>query len=216
MRRRNGMARRPHGTRRLKRKTALAVSASVMAAGSVIAPAMGDIGVSAVELPAAIRLPAAKLTTSAAMKEALIEEEGVRYTVYADSAGNPTVGVGHLVTARDGLSIGDTIAKDRALDLLEADLEHAERVVARLAGDTPLYQHEFDALVDLAFNVGEGSLSQANSPNLNRAIAERDHEAIAAELDYIRAGNAVAAGLLYRSERRVAIFVDASYDNPRA
>ena len=216
MRRRNGMARRPHGTRRLKRKTALAVSVSVMAAGSVIAPAMGDIGVSAAESPAAIRLPAAKLTTSAAMKEALIEEEGVRYTVYADSAGNPTVGVGHLVTARDGLSIGDTIAKDRALDLLEADLEHAEGVVARLAGDTPLYQHEFDALVDLAFNVGEGSLSQANSPNLNRAIAERDHEAIAAELDYIRAGNAVAAGLLYRSERRVAIFVDASYDNPRA
>ena len=41
-----------------------------------------------------IRLPAAKLTTSAAMKEAMIEEEGVRFTAYRDSAGNPTVGVG--------------------------------------------------------------------------------------------------------------------------
>lgn len=168
-----------------------------------------------VESRSEIRLPAEKLTTSADMKEALIEEEGVRFTVYRDGAGHPTVGVGHLVQARDKIEVGDRISRDDALDLFERDLALAEQVVVRLAGDTPLYQHEFDALVDLAFNVGEGSLSVQNSPRLNAAIQARDHEAIAAELDYIQAGNATAKGLVYRSERRVAIFTDGAYDNPR-
>ena len=112
--------------------------------------------------------------------------------------------------------MGERISRDHVLDLFERDLAYAEQVVVRLAGDTPLYQYEFDALVDLAFNVGEGSLSAQNSPKLNAAIEARDHDAIADELDYIHAGNAAAKGLIYRSERRVAIFMDGSYDNPRA
>lgn len=162
-----------------------------------------------------VRVPAALLKASEEFKQALIEEEGVRYTVYRDVAGYPTVGVGHLVRPADNLRVGDRISEKRVLEFLESDLETAEEGVRILVGDLPLYQHEFDALLDLVYNVGLGNVSEKNSPRLNAAIDARDYDAIAAELDYRHAGGKVARGLEYRSERRAQIFMDASYDDPR-
>lgn len=201
-----------------KRKAALAMSAAVM----TVSPGMVEFGRQAPAYVAAmhldgfdVRLHPAQLRASEAMKEALAEEEGVRLTVYRDVAGYPTVGVGHLVTEADGLKVGDRITYGQALEFLERDLAHAEDAVARLTGDLPLFQNEFDALVDLVYNVGEGNVSQSESPRLNSAIAARDYDAIAAELDYFHAGGAFTDGLVYRSERRQAIFMNAAYDDPR-
>src|SRR5690606_16248464 len=99
------------------------------------------------------RKPARFHKASERLLEAMIEEEGARQTVYRDVAGYPTVGIGHLVTPSDGLRVGDRISMDRVLEFLEQDIAIAERAVARLAGDLPLMQNEFDALVDLVFNV---------------------------------------------------------------
>ena len=85
----------------------------------------------------------------------------------------------------------------------------------RVVGDMKLYQHEFDALVDLAFNVGEGTLSPDKSPGLTAAIETRDYDRLADELEYHHAAGAIANGLVYRSERRTNIFLDAEYDDPR-
>ena len=216
LRRRNKNAKDKGGIS--KRKAALAMSAAVMSmsTAAVDADRYADRS-SAVSFMDAtqMRVDVARLSASEAMKEALAEEEGVRLTVYRDVAGYPTVGVGHLVTPADGLKVGDTISYERALDLLEKDLKTAEKGVKRLVGDLPLYQHEFDALVDLVYNVGEGNVSPDESPMLNEAIAQRNHDAIAAELDYRHAAGSVAKGLIYRSERRAAIFMEAAYDDPR-
>ena len=161
------------------------------------------------------RKPAALLKASADFKQALIQEEGVRYTVYRDVAGYPTVGVGHLVEPEDNLRVGDTISEDRAMAFLTADLEEAERGVRQLVGALPLYQHEFDALVDLVYNVGIGNVSPERSPRLNAAINSGDYDAVASQLDYTHAGGAVARGLQFRSERRAAIFAEADYEDPR-
>jgi GH24 family phage-related lysozyme (muramidase) len=161
------------------------------------------------------RKPATVLSASDELLEALVEEEGARRTVYRDVAGYPTVGVGHLVTSADHLQIGDRISRDRVLDFLEQDIRDAQQVVRRLVGTLPLTQNEYDALVDLAFNVGAGNLSAERSPGLNAAIAAGDYDAIDAELDYRHAGGQIARGLVYRSERRENIFLDASYDDPR-
>lgn len=161
------------------------------------------------------RLPASMLSTSADFKQALIEEEGVRYVVYRDVAGYPTVGVGHLIDPSDGLRVGDRVNKSQVLQFLDIDLREAEQQVADLVGDLPLHQHEFDALVDLLFNVGPGNVSERESPRLNAAIAAGDYQGIADELDYTHAGGKVARGLEYRSERRAKIFLDAAYENPR-
>lgn len=162
-----------------------------------------------------IRKPAALMKASEQFKQALIEEEGVRYTVYRDVAGYPTVGVGHLITPGDNLRVGDRISEEQVLSFLEGDLEIAERGVRILVGDLPLYQHEFDALLDLVYNVGLGNVSEAESPRLNAAIKAGDYEKIAAELDYTHAAGQVARGLEFRSERRAMMFMDASYEDPR-
>ncbi len=161
------------------------------------------------------RVHAAKIGASDVFKQALIEEEGVRQTVYRDVAGYATVGVGHLVRSQDNLSVGDRVSYDQVLDFLEDDLAIAEEGVRRLVGDLPIYQHEFDALLDLVYNVGEGNVSERKSPRLNAAIAAGDYETIADELNYTTAAGKVARGLEFRSERRAAIFEQASYEDPR-
>ena len=161
------------------------------------------------------RMHASLLSVSERMRRALAQEEGMRLTVYRDVAGYPTVGIGHLVRPQDGLRVGDRITREQAMAFLKADLKHAEKAVANVVGDLKLYQHEFDALVDLAYNVGEGTLSPAKSPALNRAIRTADYEAIAAELDYRYAGGEIAGGLVHRSKRRAQIFLEANYADVR-
>jgi lysozyme len=201
-----------------KRKMALAASASVMtlstAAIDTDSAARQSASIQKVN-PSETRVTPAMLEASDDLKQAMIEEEGVRYTVYRDVAGYPTVGVGHLLLASDGLQVGDHISEERALKFFEQDIALAEDIVRRVVGDMKLYQHEFDALVDLAFNVGEGTLSPDRSPGLTAAIETRDYERLADELEYHHAAGAIANGLVYRSERRTNIFLDAQYDDPR-
>lgn len=211
-RQRTSLRRRMH-----KRKAALALSVGVAGLSSA---AIGTISAeparAAVELDKPlVRLPARDLRASHSLKEALVQEEGVRDVVYQDVAGYPTVGAGHLVRPQDGLQVGDRISYDRIIDFLEEDLAEAEAAVVRVVGDLPLFQHEYDALVDLVYNVGEGNLSPRESPRLMEAIAARDYDAIASELEYRFAGGQLARGLAYRSVRRMQIFLNAAYDDPR-
>ena len=164
---------------------------------------------------AGVRKPAALMKASGTFKQALIEEEGVRYTVYRDVAGYPTVGVGHLILPEDDLQVGDRVDEAQVLRFLEHDLAKAEQGVRLLVGDLPLHQHEFDALLDLVYNVGLRNVSENESPRLNTAIESRDYEAIAAELDYTHAGGKFARGLQFRSERRAKIFMKGRYGDPR-
>ncbi len=203
-----------------KRKTAVAMSAAVMGLSTGAADISTfdpQYSISFSDLdPTKQRVHALDLRVSETMKEALAEEEGVRLVVYRDVAGYPTVGVGHLLTPEDGLSVGDRITYAQAIEFLEKDLQKAENGVKRLVGDLPIFQHEFDALVDLVYNVGEGNVSENESPRLNSAIAKADYDRIAEQLEYTTASGRVARGLEYRSERRQSIFMEAAYDDPRA
>ena len=217
-------SRRRKWRNRIWRRTPLAAAAVAVGAGSLAAYApsqtASDVSGWSYEAnlktnPNYTRMNAALLTTSERMREALAQEEGIRLTVYRDVAGYPTVGIGHLVLPEDGLQVGDRITKQQAMDFLKADLEKAEQAVSNVVGDLKLYQHEFDALVDLAYNVGEGTLSPSKSPALNRAIAAKDYQGIADELDYRFAAGEVAGGLVHRSNRRAQIFLEANYADVR-
>ncbi len=201
--------------KRRKRKAALVMSAAAVTLTSAAYDIAQPSPASAISVPSETRQLAGDLTGSNDLMETIAEEEGVHLTVYADPIGKPTVGVGHLVQAADNLNIGDRISYDRALNLLQQDLKIAEQSVARIVGDLPLYQHEYDALVDLVFNIGEGNASEQGSPKLNAAIMAGDYAGIAEELAYHRAGSAALRGLEYRSERRQAIFELADYADPR-
>ena len=72
--------------------------------------------------------------------------------------GTVTIGYGHVRTAKPGMEI---TAKE-AEALLREDLRRFEAGVTALTGEVAdLKQHEFDALVSFAFNVGLGALEQS-------------------------------------------------------
>lgn len=102
--------------------------------------------------------------------------------VYNDSRGLPTVGCGHLVVDADKLKLGKKITEERAKELLKSDLAKAENAVNRNV-KVPLHQHEYDALVSLAFNTGGGGASKLFS-----AVNAGKYESIPATIEKYRTG----------------------------
>ena len=146
---------------------------------------------------------------SATCRRKLTEpSEGRRLVSYRDCVGVWTVGYGH--TSRAGaprVSPGMKITEAEADEILSRDLRKFERGVAaalaRAKGEVA--QREFDALVDLAFNIGLGAF---RSSSLLRAYLVGD-KARAAEkfLDWTKAGGRVVPGLVVRRKRDRAWFL---------
>jgi lysozyme len=91
--------------------------------------------------------------------------EGCRLNLYDDipercpDRGNCTIGLGHLVHRgccdgrEEGRPFAGGITENEAWAWLRTDVETAARDV-RTAVQVPLTQHQFDALVSLAYNIG--------------------------------------------------------------
>lgn len=138
------------------------------------------------------------MKTSGAGIKLIGKREGQVLQMYRDSAGLPTIGVGHLLT-KDELSSGKLWLGIEAIDwhkgltmeqanaLLEQDLRTAEAAVRNIL--VPLTQAQFDSLVSFAFNVGPTAF--ANS-TLARRLNSGDYEAVPAELfRWVHAGGRV-------------------------
>lgn len=160
-------------------------------------------------------------------KDLLEQAEGRHYKLYddktgqiiakaADAVGNPTIGVGHVVARTQTAYDNRTLSDEQVDTLLEYDLGVAELAVVKLG--LKLSQGQFDALVDLTFNVGPGSkggkdgaLQQASGEpsTIVRLITEGDTEGAAnAFMSWVYAGGVVSQGLLNRRQRDRAFFLD--------
>jgi lysozyme len=82
------------------------------------------------------------------------KEEGERLVVYKDTRGLDTVGVGHLVLPSDGLKTGDKITQEQSNTLAKKDLQRFSNAVLTSI-KVPISQNQFDALMSLAYNIGE-------------------------------------------------------------
>jgi lysozyme len=142
--------------------------------------------------------------------------EGFERNVYLDVAGLPTIGVGHLLT-KDELSSerivigGDPIdytlglTDEQVYDLLGQDLERFERVVNDSV-EPDLAQHQFDALVSFAFNVGGGAFRQST---LLKRLNARDFADVPSQLRrWIRSGGRIVQGLVNRRENEIKLWLD--------
>jgi lysozyme len=98
--------------------------------------------------------------------------EGLSLTAYLCPAGKWTIGYGHT----EGVQPGDRITKAHADSLLAADLVSYVRAVDDALGACAASQHEFDAMVSLAFNVGAGSFKGSTVLRLHR---QGDHQGAA-------------------------------------
>src|SRR5205807_1956598 len=87
--------------------------------------------------------------------------EGFKLQVYKDSAGLPTIGVGHLLTKSEltsgkininGVPVeySNGLTGDQVTDLLSQDVTPAENAVNN-GVKVPLNQNQFDALVSFTF-----------------------------------------------------------------
>lgn len=94
---------------------------------------------------------------------ALKYDEGMKLVAYKDSAGIWTIGIGHTGKV-DGIKIheGMKISEGKAMSLLREDLSIAENVVNYyLRGK--LTQYQFDALVNLVFNIGARNFEKSTT-----------------------------------------------------
>ncbi len=107
------------------------------------------------------------MTVSEKLLDLLMEWEGFYTEAYPDGGGVLTIGIGHVLTRTErltgrisinGVSIRwkDGITREQVRQLKLQDLARFEKVVNR-GVKVSLEQNEFDALVSLAFNIGDGA-----------------------------------------------------------
>lgn len=135
------------------------------------------------------------------------QHEGFVKTVYDDGNGFPTVGYGHKVVPTDDLKLRDTITDERADTFFGTDLPPMEKAVRNAAGTTDLSQNEFNALTDLAFNVGPGVFTTDKSPSLMKALKAGDYKSMSEQLRYTGKDPDTKEGLINRSNDRKSLFL---------
>ncbi|NJO61527.1 MAG: lysozyme [Richelia sp. RM2_1_2] len=146
--------------------------------------------------------------------ELLTAWEGFKTRVYKDSAGLPTIGVGHLLTKSE-LSSGKVMIKgvsvkvhnglthQQVVDLLEQDIVNYETTVNDVV-TVKLNQKQFDALTSFCFNVGQRAF--ANSTLVKRLNAKAYNEVPAQLMRWTRAGGRVIKGLVNRRKNEIALW----------
>lgn len=141
-----------------------------------------------------IRLGIGALGISAAVLVSIALHEGYREEAYKDAVGVPTVGYGETANVK----MGDRTTPERALvTLLSSANRHADAI--RQCIHVPLYQHEFDAYVSLAYNIGAGNFCRST---LVKKLNAKDYAGACQEIKrWNRAGGKVLAGLTKRREK---------------
>lgn len=122
--------------------------------------------------------------------------EGCKLTAYKCPAGVWTIGYGHTGNVQKG----QVITQNYAEILLRQDLITYELKVSKYEPRYTWRQHEFDALVSFAYNIGNIDQLTANGTRNRKEIAEK-------MLLYNNAGGKVLAGLKRRREAERELFL---------
>lgn len=97
------------------------------------------------------------MKTSIKGEEFIVCEEGERLKAYQDAVGIWTIGVGHTgFVDNTPVMKGLIITQEKSREILRKDLNRFEKAINN-GVKVPLSQHQFDALVSLVFNIGEGA-----------------------------------------------------------
>lgn len=137
------------------------------------------------------RMALAGLTLSAAGLVGIALHEGYRGAVYRDVAGVPTLGFGSTA----GVKPGQTTTPERALARALTDIRAFEGAL-RQCVTVPLAQHEYDAFLSLAYNIGPAAFCGST---LVKKLNAGDYAGACAEIKrWTRAGGAVRGGLVKR------------------
>jgi GH24 family phage-related lysozyme (muramidase) len=133
---------------------------------------------------------------------------------YDDSEGFCTIGWGHLIARKKCASLSkdelkpftDGISQASADTMFSKDLEKQEDIVKEYV-QVPLFQHEYDALVSLIFNLG----GFKKCPKLLSKLNTKDYSGCCDEFADITNGG--TSGLVKRRKAEMNIFRNAVYDS---
>lgn len=146
--------------------------------------------------------------------ELLKQWEGFKLQEYKDSAGLPTIGVGHLITKSEQASgeivingipvqYKNGLTDQQVLDLLSQDVKPAEDAVNK-GVTVALDQNQFDALVSFTFNVGTGAF---NGSTLLKVLNQGQYDQVPDQLRrWNKAGGKVVQGLVNRRENEIKLW----------
>lgn len=114
----------------------------------------------------------------------LIRHEGKVNTIYLDSEGYKTFGIGHLIKAGEpefGLPVGTKVDDERVLEAFRADLVLAIKECEKLFPAIGDYPDEVQSiLVNMTFNLGRPRLSKFKK--MIKAVEENDWNRAADEM----------------------------------
>ena len=149
--------------------------------------------------------PVASLGISQSGLDLIKKFEGSENRVYLDATGLPTIGIGHLITEADRASgrFANGFITDAEVDeLLREDLANVETAV-RGCVNQPLTNNQYDALVSMAFNIGNTGFCNST---LVKRINEGNYQEVPNEMqrwDKARVGGTLQP-LQGLTNRRVA------------
>jgi len=141
-----------------------------------------------------MRLKTAALTLSASALVGIATWEGFKPKAYIPIPGDvPTIGFG----TTKNVKMGDTIDPVSALQRKIEDISKFEGALKQCV-TVPLHQHEYDAYLSLAYNIGPGAFCKST---LVRKLNAGDYEGACKEiLRWDRASGKVVQGLTNRRQ----------------
>lgn len=145
------------------------------------------------------RTALAALTLSASALVGIAVHESYRgeayYATQAEKQdGISTIGFGNT----EGVKPGDKTTPERALVQLLGTADKFQAQLKSCIGDVPMHQHEWDAVVSWAYNVGTGAACRST---LVRKLKAGDYPGACAELlKWDRQGGMVLRGLTIRRQ----------------
>lgn len=137
------------------------------------------------------RVAVVVLSLSAGGLAGIAANEGFSSKAYKDGGGTWTIAHGHT----KGVKPGDTATRQQGLVYLKDDASTAEKAIHKLV-KVDLHQHEYDAMVDFVFNVGEGNF--AKSTVLKMLNQKKYMESCDHLFDWVYIGKTFSKGLLNR------------------
>lgn len=137
------------------------------------------------------RTAVAALSLSAAALVGIVVHEGYSDTPYFDSVGVPTIGFG----TTHGVKPTDRTTPPKALARALSDIQQFEGALKRCV-KVPLHQHEYDAFLSLAYNIGPGAFCNST---LVRKLNAGDYAGACEAIDsWVYSGGKRLAGLVKR------------------
>jgi lysozyme len=139
--------------------------------------------------------------------EFLKSAEGFKNRAYKDVKGLWTIGVGHLIDlVKEGHLLTKVLTESEVKSILDKDLDRFEAVV-KSSIKVPIKQYQRDALVNLAFNIGETAFK--NSTLVKKINAK-------APLEEIRKAFAMwnkPYQIVPRRAKEIRLYLTGNYDH---